>query len=515
MITGVAMRIAAFLVVVFLIAPVSGLSETINVPADYPTIQEAIDDAVTGDTIVVAPDTYVENLDFRKKGITVKSSDGPAVTVVDGNEAGFVVDFSSSSEVAVLDGFTLENGWGVYCYGSDPVIRNNIIRNNSDAGISCSHSHPLIEGNFIARNKGSGGIKCDWGSSPEIRGNVILGNEGSYMEGGGISCIESSPLIEGNRIVGNTSSSGGGIYCYPYCSSMIKDNVIIENSATSSGGGIYIEDSYPELVNNILIRNEARYGGGLACLFYSYVLTANNTFHGNSAEMEGGALYSYDAWVEVTNTIFRADTAAYGNEICLDSAHLDINYSCLEGGQAAIHYDWYSTLNWGMGMIDADPLFVDAASDDFHLFCNSPCRDAGTNAPPVSADEDIEGDPRIVNGSMDIGADEFSTRLYHWGRAVPGQSVEIKIVGKPGTLPVALFIGSGVLREPFVSPWGDWFLRPPVQGPFSLWAVPSPGGVVVLPRIIPSQLQAPCSIPMQAIVGLELTNLELLEVHLQ
>ena len=65
--------------------------DTIAVPKDYPTIQEAIDAAENKDTVLVAPGTYVENIDFKEKAITVTSSEGASVTAIDGNDIGSVV----------------------------------------------------------------------------------------------------------------------------------------------------------------------------------------------------------------------------------------------------------------------------------------------------------------------------------------------------------------------------------------------------------------------------------------
>ena len=86
---------------------------TIHVPADYAAIQDAMNAAVDGDTVLVAPGTYREHLNFLGKAITVTTEQGPDVTIIDGDQAGSVVTFASGEGLAsVLSGFTLQNGRG-------------------------------------------------------------------------------------------------------------------------------------------------------------------------------------------------------------------------------------------------------------------------------------------------------------------------------------------------------------------------------------------------------------------
>jgi hypothetical protein len=99
-----------------------------------------------------------------------------------------------------------------------------------------------------------------------------------------------------------------------------------------------------------------------------------------------------------------------------------ISHSDIKGGKNSIHVEYGCTLNWGPGMIDADPLFLDPLNDDFHLTYASPCIDAGDNYAPSLPAVDFEDDPRIFPGNgkgvylvgappqpaiVDIGADEF------------------------------------------------------------------------------------------------------------
>src|SRR5437016_11786219 len=95
------------------ITPHTARAATINVPASQPTIQAAINAASNGDTVLVAPGTYRENINFMGKAITVTSSSGPSVTTINGGAAGSVVTFTSNEGTnSVLSGFTITNGLG-------------------------------------------------------------------------------------------------------------------------------------------------------------------------------------------------------------------------------------------------------------------------------------------------------------------------------------------------------------------------------------------------------------------
>ena len=100
------LAISAALIVIHSLA----VSATIYVPDDYSTIQEAIDASSNGETIIVRPGTYVENIDFKGKAISVRSEQGAAVTTIDGSQAESVVMFRSrEGPDSILAGFTLAN----------------------------------------------------------------------------------------------------------------------------------------------------------------------------------------------------------------------------------------------------------------------------------------------------------------------------------------------------------------------------------------------------------------------
>jgi hypothetical protein len=135
------LTIGLFSSVVVLLSPGSASAQiVIRVPLDTPTIQGAIDVAAAGDIVLVAPGTYVENINFHGKAITVESEQGAQATIIDGNLAGPVATFTSGEgRASILRGFTLQRGdasgqvlegGGVRIDGSSPIIQANIITNN-------------------------------------------------------------------------------------------------------------------------------------------------------------------------------------------------------------------------------------------------------------------------------------------------------------------------------------------------------------------------------------------------
>ncbi|MFH1999776.1 MAG: right-handed parallel beta-helix repeat-containing protein [Planctomycetota bacterium] len=484
------------------------------VPSQYPTIQAAIDAAVNGDTVVVSPGTYLENIDFLGKAITVSSSDGPEATLIDASLASSKVSVAAfqngEGPDSVLQGFTLTKGKGTYVELPNP------------------HDYSDFVG---------GGIFCNQ-ASPTIRNNICFDNVSVY--GGGIGCVHSAaPQIEGNTVVDNRATFGSGIACIDLAVPMLIGNRVMENHGAHTGGGFYLWSSSPVVIDNLIEGNGAQFGGGIACIIAS-PLIANNLFHMNLGGYGGGIYGGFESMAQIVNNTFYDNTAPYGSALCSwrSSLSMDncvvwspetrdgpailigttsnpstfhISHCNIKGGMAAVEVEPGCAFFWGEGMVNADPLFVDAPSGDFHLIFNSPCRGSGDNAVAGVLDHDFEGDPRTAYGTVDIGADEFHTHLYYTGDVTPGGSIEGKLTGLPGTSPVALLFGVGVLEQPLSTPWGEFFLQPPWIVVL-LGSLPSTG-VLVLSDTLPVSPAAPYDVPMQALIGTELTNLSVIEVR--
>ena len=201
------------------------VNAVINVPAEYPTIQAAIDAAMTGDTILVADGTYKgpgnREIDFLGKAVVLKSKNGPNKSIIDCESAGRGVYFRhGEGPGAVLEGFTITNG-------SVPASWPGL---SVGGGIVCDAASPTIVRNIIAGNRGSG-ICCGAGASPVIKSNFIVGNIADWG-GCGIYCDASAPATIANNTI--ASNPGGGVRAWG--SAATVTNCIIWGNGEDVGG---------------------------------------------------------------------------------------------------------------------------------------------------------------------------------------------------------------------------------------------------------------------------------------
>lgn len=317
--------------------------------------------------------------------------------------------------------------------------------------------------------------------------NIIIDNS-SGQRGGGIFLDNTLSFILNNIISDNTAVRGGGLYIAS-CKSVqtITDNIITGNSASTQGGGIDCYKSAMQLANNTI---------------------AGNTVASGSGGKGGGILFSSGCNLTMANTILWSNDALEGPEVWIGNiTTLTVDFFDLEGGQPSVYVQTGATLNWGSNMIDADPLFVDSASNDFHLTFTSPCKDKGDNTAAVGLC-DMEGDPRVAYHTVDMGADEFYTHLYYTGDPTPGGTFQLKFIDTPSTSPVILYLGSGIMDPPIhLKKYGDWYLQLPLLLEAGLGSIPGPDGVLALSFLIPINLPTPLHLPLQGLVGSRLTNL--------
>ena len=320
----------------------------LNVPGTYASIQTAINASAQGDTVLVQPGTYFENINFRGKNIVVTSTFYLAndlnridSTIINGSTPLFpdtgscVLIISGEDTTAVLQGFTLTGGTGTlwpdehsagsYVEGggilialSSPTIRHNIIKNNNvnRAG---------------GTSTGGGGIRLG-DASPRILNNIIMFNAGQY--GGGIVSNYATPIIRNNIIgknrvldaVGGPTFGGGGVWIN-HDPATIENNTIVENSSSGTGSGV------------------AGLGGGVNAVFGGQIVGRNNIIWGNT-QVSGGQV----------------------------SGTASLTYSDVEGGFS------------GTGNINIQPLFADSS---YYLRNSSPCIDGGDPSQQYNDPEDL------------------------------------------------------------------------------------------------------------------------------
>lgn len=206
--TRVDSRLTCFCLLIGLLASPASAQSTINVPANAPTIQAGINAASNGDTVLVSPGTYFENIDFMGKTITVTSSGGPAVTTIDGGQKGIVVNFANNeTRASVINGFTITddgpplptqvpfNADGIFVGGANPTITNDIITNNRGFGILVYFGSAYISGNTISNTSTAGDPAGDFGCDYDD-------GDGIFIQGTSNAPLE-PPVIDHNTIEQN------------------------------------------------------------------------------------------------------------------------------------------------------------------------------------------------------------------------------------------------------------------------------------------------------------------------
>jgi parallel beta-helix repeat protein len=338
-------------------------------------IQDAVDAAAPGDIIVVTNGIYATggrpvgtnvlvNRAAVHKPITLRSVNGPQFTVIEGHQVPGTTNGDSAircvylADGASLSGFTLING---------------ATRTNGD----CFYDEI------------GGGVFCD-STNAQVMKCVIASNS-AYGSGGGAS----GGTLSGCTLTANSATGPGG----GAAGSMLDTCILTDNSASCGGG------AWGSTLNNCaLTGNTASLEGGGV-----WWGTLNDcTLTGNSASNDGGGVFGViaaflDCPVTLNNCI-----------VYFNKAPLGANYS---GVSTLDHCCTTPMPTNGLGNITNAPLFVDYTNGNLHLQSNSPCINAGNNA-YASGPTDLESNPRVVRGTVDIGAYEYqgpgSIISYAW-----------------------------------------------------------------------------------------------------
>lgn len=354
-----------FSVVALLICTFTAHGETLFVDADgsdpvapYSTwetaatnIQDAVDAAASGDTVLVNDGTYASggavtpgyaltNRVCVTDAVSVQSVNGPDVTIIRGFE-----DTTYPYE-ASMRGVFLNNGASLI-------------------GFTVTNGHASAYSGDYYYEKSGGGV---------------------FMTAG---CTVSNCILTGN----SARQNGGGAYLY--LGGEISRCILTSNSSLAYGGGAYLYQA-GAMENCLVINNQGTYyGGGLAMDYLASV--KNSTICGNSAAYGGGGCYASGG------TIY--------NSIVWGNGGSATRFDIYGGGT---HYSTCSSdVTDGVnGCITNNPQFAGMRFDDYHLLANSPCIDQGDNA-HVTTSVDLGGEPRIAGSSVDMGSYESPNSPSH------------------------------------------------------------------------------------------------------
>lgn len=302
-----------------------------NVPSQYSTIQSAINTSVNGDTVLVQPGTYFENLNLRGKNIVLTSL--------------FYQNFNYSAiQSTIINGSTPVSPDSASCI---------LIINHED-------STTVVQGFTI-----TGGTGTKWTDEH---------GAGLFREGGGILIAFSNPIIQYNIITGNQAitggvvSTGGGGMRIGDCYARVYNN-IISNNTGYYGAGIVLNYTGGEYKNNLIYKNygATAFGSGagmwLNNTFSRPKTILNNTIIGNSAITGTPGVYgSGGSLTNFRNNIVWGNVSPLGNQV---GGGIVVRYSDVQGGVA------------GAGNVNLDPMFD---STNYYLRSNSPCADIGDSS---------------------------------------------------------------------------------------------------------------------------------------
>lgn len=438
--TGLFLRLLLLLCLASLTATAQ---RTIRVPQDQPTIQKAIFAAGYGDTVLVGPGTYYENIVFGTAPVTLLSSDGPEKTIIDGMGLHATVAIQSQGNVtSVIRGFTIQNGGyqrqqnkgetygGVYVESSAPLIEGNVITNNYCGGVAGALAGPTVRNNLISHNHlpnvstpyyclgfglsytpGGWGVML-YGSYPPkpfiVTGNTIEENDDVLPGGGGgIYAGAANGIVIQSNIIRHNHGEAGIFILNQTESFLISQNLVVQNQIQC--GGICVSDDIPSsdlgtplklILGNTVALNQ-RFDPRnntvqvlLATLSPSRVLFANNVIYSTLSgipAMAGGS----------TNVLTpHATPVVFDHNLVYSTIGAACDSSC--AGQIGSY-----------GNFSADPLFMNAATEDFRLSVSSPAIDAGNSSVPNLPTLDLQAQPRLQDATgkgyatIDIGAYEL------------------------------------------------------------------------------------------------------------
>ena len=271
-------------------------------------------------------------------------------------------------------------------------------------------------------------------SSPQIVNcdfvNGLGTNEGGAVYNNGFQG-DASPLFSRCRFYGNTADGSGGALFNNGVNGIaspridrcdFRNNAVVDYGAAIYNFGKTMGNSSPVITNSLFYKNSATSAGAVYSLGSEFgnanPLFTNCTFVDNTASV-GGAIYANGSDSTgtsapvVTNCIFQGNEAPTGHIFRAISATITVRYSALDVSDCAAAWTGIdgNLVCESTVLYNVDPQFADAPALDFRLAAGSPLIDAGLNVPDQTGAFDLNGNDRIVDGTVDLGAYEYGTAV--------------------------------------------------------------------------------------------------------
>ena len=300
--------------------------------------------------------------------------------------------------------YMLEDGHSFNLNGGSEFIYGGFIGNEIDLSARNWRAHPTT---LVGKNSN---VIYAYGFTGALDGFTIMGGAPTGQvngRGGGISIKCGAPLLFNLNITGNSASHyGGGVYmdffgCPPQASNPSLMNTIITNNSALYGGGVAFLGKFPTLIDVVLSGNTATQGDGI----YNYISSPTLT----NTTMSNDGIYNYQSSPTIQNSILWGLNSAITNE---DSNGVTtITYSLVKGCKPGATWNDACGTDGGHNLADIDPKFVGELPLDLHLQAASPAIDQGSNAliPGYVTATDLDGNPRVANSVVDLGAYEFQS----------------------------------------------------------------------------------------------------------
>ena len=304
-------------------APIAAIDRF--VPSQYQTIQDAVDDSLSGDRILVSPGFYPGSVDLLGKSLMLIGIGGQTLTTIQGVTAGSLLTIvGNQGPSTVIQGFTFSEGIGqsvgappqlvggaIYVRFASPTILDcHIVGNEATngGGIYLDTSGASISGlTFTQNSAAEGGAILAVDSLPTIE-NCSFNSNTAFGRGGAIQLLRSPAQIQSCTLVGNSANRGGAISCSDSDIEMI-DGLVASNVAIEHGGGISLEDfSDAEITDVSVLENEGLFGGGIGVTHFSNAVITDVEILDNISG-EGGGIRIFESSPQLNRVSIRRNVA--------------------------------------------------------------------------------------------------------------------------------------------------------------------------------------------------------------